>query len=70
MAGTATLTHGAETPIVFTSTEAFSAGLNGFGSNNDAWSIDNYSIDAVVPEPGSLMLLGMGGALVYMRRKR
>ena len=46
------------------------AGQNGVGSNNDAYAVDNYSIeDTFVPEPGSLALPGLGGLMLARRRR-
>ena len=50
--------------------QTIAAGLNGIGSNNDAWAIDNYSIDQTpIPEPGSLVLLGLSGLTILRRRR-
>ncbi|MEM6507347.1 MAG: PEP-CTERM sorting domain-containing protein [Planctomycetota bacterium] len=56
------------TSVTFTLTDA--AGGN---NNNNTWGtwIDNVTLTGeVVPEPGSLALLGLGGLLVASRRRR
>lgn len=51
--------------VVVTSTEAIAGGTFTFNNStsNDGWGIDNVTIGtiaAVLPEPGTLMLLGLG----------
>ena len=49
---------------------ALTAGLNGVGSNNDAFAIDNYVVSRV-PEPTSLVLLALGsGFAAALARRR
>ena len=50
--------------------QAITAGLNGVGSNNDAFAIENFSIDQQqIPEPSSLALIATAG-ITLVRRKR
>ena len=46
----------------------FATGLNGVGSNNDAFAIDNFQIEQI-PEPSSFALLSLAG-LTLLRRRR
>lgn len=50
-------------------TLTFADGLNGVGSNNDAFAIDDFQIEQAIPEPSSVALLSIAG-LSLLRRRR
>lgn len=50
-------------------TLTFAEGQNGVGSNNDAFTIDNFQIEQAIPEPSSVALLSIAG-LSLLRRRR
>lgn len=62
---------GSATPFASADNVAFSSAIVavGVGSENAAADIDSFTLE-VVPEPGSLALLGLGGLLVAARRRR
>ena len=49
---------------------AGNAGHVGWSPNGGAAILTEFTVDAVVPEPGSLALLGLGGLCVLRRRRR
>ncbi len=52
-------------PVSATGRYAFAV----FGGNGNFHQFDNYSV-SLIPEPGSLALLGLGGLLMGMRRRK
>jgi hypothetical protein len=40
-----------------------------FGLADESWGIDNVSITSVVPTPGSVAMLGLGGLMAARRRR-
>ncbi|MFK7790381.1 MAG: PEP-CTERM sorting domain-containing protein [Phycisphaeraceae bacterium] len=60
---TATAAQAGQTLVI-----GLGSGTN-FNSGTSNVGIDNVRLDAVVPEPGSLALLGLGGLLIARRRR-
>ena len=67
-AGDVSINYGGGGDIALATGQTLAAGLNGVGSNNDAFAIDNYSIDQI-PEPTSLTLLSIASLLAFRRRR-
>lgn len=60
------LAHSAPTATI----EFFAAGPNWTGGDNESWAIDNLQVVSAVPEPGSIVLMLSGVALLAMRLRR
>jgi hypothetical protein len=69
--GEVTITYGAEAPFTFSHPSYIFDGSRsvGVGSNNDAFAIDNFSVEQI-PEPGVLGLLALSGFFFGRRRKQ